>query len=57
MTEDTRLILEAMELQRQLLYEITVRLLEDSWSCGCGHVNGCNLAVCAVCGRKPGEVR
>ena len=26
------------------------------WHCGCGHTNGCNLAVCAQCGRKPGEV-
>lgn len=25
-----------------------------SWSCGCGHVNGLNLATCAQCGRKPG---
>ena len=21
------------------------------WQCGCGHWNGCNLAVCALCGR------
>jgi hypothetical protein len=23
------------------------------WCCGCGHWNGSNLSVCAVCGRKP----
>ena len=25
------------------------------WYCGCGHWNGCNLSVCAMCGRTPGE--
>lgn len=24
------------------------------WQCGCGHWNGPNLAVCAVCDRKAG---
>jgi len=24
------------------------------WYCGCGHWNGVNLAVCALCGRTPG---
>lgn len=28
---------------------------QDSvWVCGCGHLNGCNLAECACCERKPG---
>jgi len=57
MTDDTRLICEALELQRQLLYEITVLMLEDRWTCGCSHVNGCNLPVCAKCQRRPGEQR
>ena len=25
------------------------------WYCGCGHWNGANLTVCAVCGRQPIE--
>jgi hypothetical protein len=25
-----------------------------NWSCGCGHHNGPNMAVCAACGRRPG---
>lgn len=25
-----------------------------SWTCGCGHTNGINLARCATCTRKPG---
>jgi hypothetical protein len=25
------------------------------WHCGCGHWNGANLAVCAMCGRTPNE--
>jgi hypothetical protein len=33
---------ELIEIMRQTL-----------WQCGCGHYNGANLAVCAVCGRKP----
>ena len=28
---------------------------QNPWWCGCGHTNGCNLAVCAFCGRKPSE--
>lgn len=26
-----------------------------TWECGCGHINGSNLATCALCGRRPGE--
>ncbi len=26
-----------------------------TWTCGCGTVNGVNLATCRVCGRKEGE--
>lgn len=26
-----------------------------NWQCGCGHVNGPNLAVCAACNRTPAE--
>jgi hypothetical protein len=25
------------------------------WYCGCGHWNGCNLTICALCGRTPSE--
>jgi hypothetical protein len=25
------------------------------WTCGCGTVNGVNLATCRVCGRKEGD--
>lgn len=29
-----------------------------TWGCGCGHLNGSNLATCACCGRDPnGEWR
>ena len=60
MTQELRLVLEALELQRGLLQEIRDLLLEIAdtpiWACGCGHVNGTNLAVCAQCGRKPGAV-
>lgn len=27
------------------------------WYCGCGHWNGPNLSVCALCGRTPSEGR
>ena len=33
-----------------------IKLIEGKdhdWQCGCGHWNGPNLAVCAVCGKKP----
>ena len=26
----------------------------NTWYCGCGHTNGCNLATCAACSRPPG---
>jgi hypothetical protein len=29
---------------------------ESTWTCGCGIVNGVNLAVCRVCGRREGEL-
>ena len=29
---------------------------ESTWTCGCGTVNGVNLAVCRVCGRREGEL-
>ena len=25
------------------------------WYCGCGHWNGANLEICAMCGRTPSE--
>jgi hypothetical protein len=27
-----------------------------TWTCGCGTVNGVNLATCRVCGRREGEL-
>ena len=27
----------------------------ENWMCGCGWINGFNLAVCARCGRTPNE--
>lgn len=27
----------------------------SEWECGCGWVNGCNLATCAFCSRSPRE--
>jgi hypothetical protein len=57
MTDVERLTLEAMELQRQLLQEIRDLLAQSHWTCGCSHVNGANLAVCANCGRSPGDRR
>jgi hypothetical protein len=32
-----------------------VRDTNHDWYCACGHWNGCNLAICALCGRTPGE--
>ena len=26
---------------------------DANWTCGCGHVNGCNLECCAMCLRRP----
>ena len=26
---------------------------DANWTCGCGHVNGCNLEWCAMCLRRP----
>jgi hypothetical protein len=34
---------------------ICVEGSSHDWYCGCGHWNGANLAVCALCGRTPGE--
>ena len=31
-------------------------LRRPTWICGCGTVNGVNLAVCRVCGRKDGSL-
>jgi len=55
-TQATRWILEAMEIHRGILLDIHTALLTATWTCGCGHMNGANLAVCAQCGRRPGEV-
>lgn len=36
--------------------EAVEKLAENhDWYCGCGHWNGCNLSVCALCGRTPSE--
>jgi hypothetical protein len=29
--------------------------MHHDWLCGCGHWNGPNLPVCAVCRRPPGD--
>jgi hypothetical protein len=31
------------------------RRIAQTWECGCGHINGVNLSVCAVCARRPYE--
>lgn len=49
-------ILEALEEQRRLLEGIHALLYGGQWTCGCGHVNGSNLNVCAKCGRAPGAI-
>ncbi|KKN41438.1 hypothetical protein LCGC14_0723090 [marine sediment metagenome] len=53
-SDDLWLLLEVLEAQRVLLEQIANALETSRWSCGCGHVNGCNLAVCGTCGRSPG---
>lgn len=53
LSDEQRLLLEALELQRQVLVEIRDLLYQCNWICGCGHVNGVNLPVCAQCGRSP----
>lgn len=49
--EDLGLILEALERQSRLLEQIAGALESSQWQCGCGHINGNNLAICASCGR------
>jgi len=42
---------------RGLEISATVFVRDDhDWYCGCGHWNGSNLAVCAMCGRTPGGI-
>ena len=54
---DQRLLLinEAQELQLAVLRAILDTLIHQTWTCGCGHTNGAELAICAQCKRKPGE--
>ena len=42
---------------KELQEEIDKLKEGHDWYCGCGHWNGANLAVCALCGRTPGESR
>lgn len=37
---------------RQCVDEETLSHEKQSWACGCGAMNGVNLAECRVCGRK-----
>ena len=52
--DDTRLVLDAAHSLRNLLQEILESIAVSVWPCGCGHVNGANLAICAKCNRPPG---
>lgn len=60
MATDNERLTQAVEI----LYEIRVALVElldevrrQTWACGCGHINGANLLVCAQCNRRPGDSR
>lgn len=44
------LVKEALALIDEMEKEET-----HDWYCGCGHWNGPNLAICAMCGRTPNE--
>lgn len=47
-----------VRLLREAFMSAPIELLRRpiTWSCDCGFVNGANLAVCSICGRKPGAV-
>jgi hypothetical protein len=57
MTQDDRIELNTMNIEKKLSIIINHFDCEEShdWYCGCGHWNGCNLAICALCGRTPSE--
>jgi hypothetical protein len=61
MTDGERFILEAVGRLTDIMVELTLSiqalqaLVPPIWACGCGHVNGVNLAVCAQCGRAPSD--
>lgn len=65
-SEDWRLCYEAADEIERLRAEldrwrtarcqcITSQVEGGVWTCGCGIINGVNLAACRVCGRKEGE--
>lgn len=43
------------KVYRALQDRLAAAEAERIWTCGCGIVNGVNLATCRVCGRKEGE--
>ena len=46
-----------MQVAGQYIIELEKQLAEThDWYCGCGHWNGSNLSVCALCGRTPGGI-
>ena len=48
--ETQRCLVDALERIAAALSE-----RKDCWECGCGHWNGCELAICAECGRTVRE--
>ena len=60
MTTYRKALLEICAYRREYedVYKIAQKALLEGddvhdWECGCGHWNGSNLSVCAVCGRTP----
>jgi hypothetical protein len=50
------LFAEGITATEEQIRSVVLRLkTTHDWQCGCGHWNGANLAVCALCGRTPNE--
>lgn len=48
---------DQMQIAGEYIIELEKQLAEThDWLCGCGHWNGPNLSVCALCGRTPGGI-
>jgi hypothetical protein len=44
---------QAVDRLNATMTQLAELMAASMWTCGCGHVNGANLANCAVCRRDP----